>query len=141
MRAGHCVTCATPIWRFVSDAKTGAEHPLWPRPLSRYPIFSTESGNEARGIGYCLPCCPAVGGQGPPGVTASLWSDHERLGSTTIALRTCKAIEHAKDRYAFWYSAEYGVFLRAWLRDHLDMDKEQAGAIDAVMAEWARDRS
>lgn len=126
VNAGRCAACSRETWKFVQHSVTGQAVILWPRPWSRYPVFETANGDEAVGIGFCA-MCPLE----PPVVTAN--------GSPLVLTSTVLRVESAHSRYAFYYTPEYGVFLRTWLRDEIELDKQRAGLIDETLAEWARD--
>jgi hypothetical protein len=140
--AGHCTACNALTWKTVTHPATGDRLLLWPRPSSRYPIFEDALGHAVRGVGYCGACCPEVGAEGPETLTASIWDQDsgQRVATLPIRIGACVAVETARERYRYWFTPRHGDFLRAWLRDHVDLDKVRVGLIEDTMAEWEQDR-
>ena len=117
MKAGHCTTCDTLIWRTATHRRTEQVEIIYPRPESVYARVTT-SGGVTRGIGYCALHAP------PPGITI-------------LGLGVVEAVETAPARYHRWYAPAFGTYLKAWLRDHMELLDHE---VDALMAQWAADR-
>jgi len=126
VRAGHCTDCGKLIWSAAKAARddvrsgihAGQQFILWPRPDSLYAQLETPSG-YAPGIAFCRTCAPAPG---------------------DVVLREFGPVlklESAKERYAAWFTEQWGAVRRAWLRDALSLEPEQ---IDSIMNEWSQDR-
>jgi hypothetical protein len=138
--AGRCARCELEVWRFVEHPKTGERIALWPRPSSLYPVFATEHG-EVRGIAFCASCCPAVNDRGPTEVMAGMWDGPKRLATVPVSVGHCLAVQTARERYDYWYSDTFGTWLRAWLKDELNVDLIKSGLLEEIVAEWNIDRS
>lgn len=130
VKAGHCLRCDAKIWRSATDWQ-GTEIILWPAPLSRYVAVLTARDAKGQrhltpGIGYCVTCCPPVGGEPPAELLAAV------PNCTTVA-----EIELPAARYAAWFTSGFGDWLRAHAKDQLKMDD---GAIEKLMRQWETDR-
>ena len=125
LTVGHCSSCNALIWRTaIQQRKINGVEPdtvilLWPQPSSLYAQTWTPDGH-AVGIAYCQTCAPEIGAPGPEGFGAII------------------GYETAKDRYARWYTDEWGDWLRAHLRDQIGYDDEGATAITML---WECDRA
>jgi len=131
MKPGHCVVCDTPTWRMAFDPGSNQEILLWPKPDSVYAGIRHEGLDShgersqsliAAGISYCPSCAPAVG---------------ERSAAVPGAIEVVE-LERARERYARWYTASYGDWLRAHARDQLRMDDV---AITKLLKQWEDDRA
>jgi len=117
LTAGACTACDGPTWRRAAHAKTGVVTILWPDPTTVYACVATVNG-LAPGIGYHAGCAPALGGA---------------CGD----LGEIVGYEPAVARYGVWFTEGYGVFLKAWLADHLQLGDI---AIARAVAQWDEDR-
>jgi hypothetical protein len=126
VRAGHCTDCGRLIWRAATAArddlrsgiKAGTQYILWPDPTSLYARLETSTG-YAPGVAFCRQCAPEPG-------------THVLDGFGPVI-----CLESAHERYAAWYTENWGAVRRAWLRDALSLEPAQ---IDALMGEWNADR-
>lgn len=133
VEAGKCTGCREEIWRRAVHAKTGQSFLLYPDPESVYIVAETALG-YAPGIGYCRKCAPLMGESMPEGITVSATIN----GSATVS-PTTRVIDvvPASQRYGAWYEQTFGEWLRAWLKDHLELPEV---AVDNTCALWQRDR-
>lgn len=118
IRAGHCTACGVPTWKTLPHPVSGMPILLWPFPSSRYAAVSVPNG-LAPGIGYCGPCAPRAGDPVGSQVKATL-PDAIAIGY----------VDPAGVRYADWFTAAKGRFLRVWLAEEFKLDP------DALLREW-----
>src|SRR5262245_4721695 len=125
IRAGHCTACGDKVWRTAvaqvdkDGQKAGDVVLLWPDPTSLYAWIETPDGH-APGVAFCAECV-----------------DQDVLPDPDYGYKVLK-FDTAGDRYRHWFTEGYGVFLRAWLADHLKLDDVD---IVNLSTQWNRDRS
>ncbi len=134
MKPAHCAVCDTLRWRTVvqqverNEAKAGAVVGLWPKPDTIFASYATPTGFTSP-IAFCPGHAPALGDSAPAGLTS---------GGEPIATGPCVQLSIAKTRHAVCFTDEHGAFLRAHLADQIGLAESER---DAVMAQWANDRS
>ena len=127
--AGYCDGCDQPTWRMLPHPASGHDILLWPKGDTRFALIRAEVDGWGHAIrDYCPACCPEFGAPAKRPI---------EVGGQPIATGACVGWETPHDRYADRFSDRQGVFLGAWLRDHLGLSDEAA---DYWMTEWTKDR-
>lgn len=116
LKPGLCIVCDAQVWRTAQHAKTEETKLLWPDPAS---TFATCRIGEAVAPG--IPVCAVCSLLRP--------SEIDGLGSIV-------ALVPASERYRYWFTTNFGVFLHAWLSDHLELEDVQ---VANVMKAWHTD--
>lgn len=127
MNEGHCLDCATLVWRTAPHPTTGDPILLWPDPTSQYVRVSCFGGTgEVRGLCYCQDCCPKAGSPAPEDVMM-------QVPTATVVL----GAESGADRYMQRFTKAYGIWLATWASQYLRLDEDVRSSL---LQQWEDDR-